>query len=275
MRINLILIFLLSLGAFAFGGMKMFDNNRLYLSDIDEERIYQEAAVVEEEAEDDDDPMKRVINFAELQKINAGVTRWIYVPDTKIDGPIVQEQVVGQYKYNWLGIDGKKNGSGSFMAPAAPNDKETGLMQEDDHLIVLGHRMNTYNGEWKFSHIPTRWASAEGAEAYPYVYIYYEDRVEKYRVWAGAHDSYKRSTYNENHNPEYLTPYFTGDDDYGAMLNHVEGKAKFTYGEAPTKYQKTMMMSTCNNAQVNGGRYHITNVLVETYEYDTGITTVH
>ena len=36
------------------------------------------------------DTLKRVINFEELQNINSDVIGWLYIPDTKIDEPILK-----------------------------------------------------------------------------------------------------------------------------------------------------------------------------------------
>lgn len=252
------------------GGIHMYKQSREYTSNLDEERERREVVVREPEViyQGIDENMLRRIDFEKLWNTNTQATRWIYVPGTAIDDAVVQENVVGQYKYLWRGLDGGRNGSGSYLVPAAPIDEDTGEMAVDDHLIILGHRMNTRNGEWKFSHLPTRWSSVEGAKNYPYIYVYYPDRVERYRVWAHGKDV-AGGGYSDNVNPEYLTPYKIGDENYEKMLRYVESRARYTVGRAPTNQDRTLMMSTCNTAHVSGGRTHMTSVLDAEYFYET------
>lgn len=253
------------------GGITLLNQRKLYTDNADTERVRREAVVSELETiyTNFDKNFLRKIDFEVLRQTNAQATRWIYVPNTAIDDAIVQEKTVGKYEYLWNGLDGKYNGSGSYMVPAAPINPETGEMYEDDHLMVLGHRMKSSGGEWKFSHIPKRWGHAQGAKDYPYVYIYHEDRVERYRVWSFGQDVKGSGTSSIAHNPEYLTPYEKGTEDYEAMLRYVERRAHYTVGRAPSMDDKTLMMSTCNTAHASGGRSYLTAVLDAEYIYAT------
>lgn len=49
---------------------------------------------VEEPEEEKEDPLKRVVNFEELQNINSDVIGWLYIPDTKIDEPILKVKTI-------------------------------------------------------------------------------------------------------------------------------------------------------------------------------------
>lgn len=269
------LILWLLLGALVAGSLwgvgTILNQRKLYTDNADTERVRRETVVSEVETHYThfDKNFLRRIDFEALQAINPNATRWLYVPDTAIDDVLIQETTPGQYKHLWSGLDGKRNGSGSYMVPAAPINPETGEMYEDDHLMVLGHRMKASGGEWKFSHIPKRWGHAQGAKDYPYVYIYHEDRVERYRVWSFGHDVKGSGTSSASHNPEYLTPYEKGTEDYEAMLRYVERRAHYTVGRAPSMDDKTLMMSTCNTAHVSGGRSYLTAVLDAEYIYET------
>lgn len=204
----------------------------------------------------------RRIDFASLQSVNTDATRWMSVPGTAIDSYVLQEQQVGRYRYDLTNIYGRYNGSGSFLVPAATRD-DAGNLPDDAHTLILGHRMNSYNGEWQFSELPTRWASAEGASAHPYVYIYHGDRAERWRVWAGM-DAYASDEI-------YDIPYELGSEDYGEMLGHVRSSARYLVGDAPDKDTRTLFLSTCNRP--NGGalmRFALVLVPDATYFYDTG-----
>lgn len=52
-----------------------------------------------EEPQDDKDPLHRVIHFKELQKNNSDVIGWLYIPDTKIDEPILKGKDNDSYLY--------------------------------------------------------------------------------------------------------------------------------------------------------------------------------
>lgn len=254
------------------GVYKIVNETKTFTDNMDVERERREVVVREPKVTytDFDNNFLREIDFDALKAMNVNATRWMYVPGTAIDDAVVQEQTPGVYKYLWSGLDGRRNGSGSYMVPAAPINPETGEMYEDDHLMILGHRMRIKAGaEWKFSHLPTRWSSAQGAKNYPYVYIYYEDRVERYRVWSMAQDVKGSASSTTSHNPEYLTPYTTDTDNYEGMLDYVKEKAFYSHGRAPDRHDKTLMMSTCNTSHVSGGRTYITSVLDAEYIYAT------
>jgi len=61
-----------------------------------------------EEPQEDKDPLHRVIHFKELQKTNSDVIGWLYIPDTKIDEPILKGNNNDSYLYTDIY---KKNGS--------------------------------------------------------------------------------------------------------------------------------------------------------------------
>ena len=46
-----------------------------------------------------EDPLKRVVKFNELIKVNADVVGWIYIPDTNINEPLVKGETNDTYLY--------------------------------------------------------------------------------------------------------------------------------------------------------------------------------
>lgn len=225
-------------------------------------QVAEQVAPAPEPREAFDEHLLRRIDFASLQSVNPDATRWMSVPGTDIDSYVLQEQKVGRYRYDLRNIYGRYNGAGSFLVPAATRD-EDGNLPDDAHTLILGHRMNSYNGEWQFSELPTRWASADGARSHPYVYLYHEDRAERWRVWAGM-DAWASDRI-------YDIPYGVGEEDYGEMLEHVRGSARYLIGDAPDADTRTLFLSTCNRP--NGGalmRFALVLVPDATYFYDTG-----
>lgn len=203
-----------------------------------------------------DEALLRRVDFDSLKATNDEVSRWLYVPGTDIDGVVMQEQTVGWYRYNLYSMYRRYNGCGEFLIPAYRADVE------DARLMILGHRMNNYNGEWMFSQLPNRWGDVEGAQEYPYVYVYDGEKATRYRVWA-ALDAWASDEV-------YDMPYEIGSDDYAALLEHVAGNARYQMGAAPTRDENTLMLSTCNRN--NGGtlmRFSLWCVPDVAYYYET------
>lgn len=208
-----------------------------------------------------DKNLLRRVDFKTLWQTNDAAQRWMFVPGTKIDAPVLNEPNVGSYFYNLRGFNKRRNSCGSFLVPKAPTDSN-GKEVDDGHLFILGHRMNNYNGEWQFSNLPTRWATKAGAEKHPYVYIYYPDHAERWKVWM-ALDA--RGT-----DMIYDIPTKIGSDDYEAMLKHAQNISRYQTDVVVDKNTHTLFMSTCNNPS---GRAWIRFVLVSVpdanYYYDS------
>lgn len=84
--------------------------------------------------EDKQDPLNRVIDFTELQKVNEDIIGWLYIPDTKIDEPIVKGENNDTYLYTDVYL--KSNKAGSLFIDEI-NDQDF----QDDNTIIYGHNM--------------------------------------------------------------------------------------------------------------------------------------
>lgn len=87
-----------------------------------------------EEPQEDKDPLHRVIHFKELQKTNSDVIGWLYIPDTKIDEPILKGNNNDSYLYT--DIYKKSNKAGAIFIDEI-NEKDF----KDDNTIIYGHNM--------------------------------------------------------------------------------------------------------------------------------------
>lgn len=181
----------------------------------------------------------RRIDFGKLQSVNTDIQRWLFVPNTKIDEPVVNEPVPGRFFYDLRGWNKRYNGFGNFLVPKAPKD-DKGREVDDGHTLILGHRMHSMNGEWQFSNLPIRWGNIQGANQFPYVYIYYPDRAERWTVWEALDILGTDEMYN--------LPIPFGSDRYGEMLNHIQQFARYRrdVGINVDKNVRTVMLSTCN-----------------------------
>lgn len=251
-----LLSFLVSI-LFVWNTYSEYQKAQQYSQDIKRDVVLPEVPV----SDNHDSNLLRRIDFTILLQRNGEVGSWLYVPNTAIDGVVMQESVVGRYKYDKSDIDGRYNGFGSYLIPATPIVESTGQPSVDAHTLVLAHRMHNYNGEWQFSNVPLRWGSLEGANAYPYIYMYYSDRAERWRVWS-AGDAH-------GYDMIYKTPYALGSREYEELLTYMEQSARYTTDAIVDKDTPTLVLSTCNNENVNEGRYVVTSVPDATYYYDS------
>lgn len=208
-----------------------------------------------------DENLLRRIDFNKLWQTNGDAKRWMFVPGTKIDAPVVNEPRVGSYFYDLRGLNKRPNNCGSFLVPKAPTDSE-GKEVDDGHLFILGHRMNNYNGEWQFSNLPTRWGTKDGADKHPYVYIYYPDHAERWKVWMALDARGSDMIYD--------IPKRIGSDEYEAMLKHAQSLSRYQTDVTVDKNTHTLFMSTCNRP--NGGawiRFVLVSVPDANYYYDS------
>lgn len=210
---------------------------------------------------DFDKNMLRSVNLTKLKVQNGDTAMWLYVPETKIDGPVMQEPKVGEYLYDLNGFDKTYNGAGSFLIPKSPAQAD-GSKGEDAHTLILGHRMAGYNGEWQFSHLPVYWADKTKALDRPYIYTYSEGKAQRWLVWAASDMTSK--------DRPYVTPLPLNSPEYENMLDQVEAQARYTMADKPKASMQTLMLSTCHTADHGSeARFLLAAVLDAEYDYKT------
>ena len=92
-----------------------------------------QVAADNQENEEAVNPFHRDINFEALNKINEEIVGWIYIPETKVDYPVL----IGDTEQEYLKQDfeGKENVLGSIFA--FPNVE----LNQDFHVCLYGHNM--------------------------------------------------------------------------------------------------------------------------------------
>lgn len=115
------------------------------------------------------------IDFVTLQEeINPDIYAWIYIPDTNIDYPVLQHPQDNTYYLNY-NIDGSKGSSGCIFTENYNAKNFT-----DYNTVLYGSNMQD----------GTMFAGLHGYEdneyfsKHPYIYIYTQDEVYIYRVFA-------------------------------------------------------------------------------------------
>ena len=208
-----------------------------------------------------DKNLLRRIDFKALWQMNTDAKRWLFVPQTKINAPVLDEPKVGSYFYSLRGLNKRYNYCGSFLVPKAPNDSE-GHKVDDGHLFILGHYMDGSRDEWQFSKLPSRWGTKAGANKYPYVYLYYPNHAERWRVWMALDATGSDMIYD--------IPTKIGSNEYAAMLTHAKKLARYRQNLHVTKEMPTLFMSTCNRSKTGAWiRFVLVSVLDAKYDYQS------
>lgn len=193
------------------------------------------------------DPMDRDINFNDLYKINNDVTCWIYIPNTQIDYPVLQEPKYGEYFYLRKDIYKKDFVSGSIFIPKLPDG-----YSEDAHLLIFGHNMR--NGSM-FS-ILLEYKTKKFYEEHPYIYMYYPDRTEKWEIWSAYHTS--------QNDIVYRIPYELDTEEYANLIKSIDSKKAYTTSITNvTSSTNILSLSTCDKVDNNSGRFLVNAVMVD------------
>lgn len=193
------------------------------------------------------DPIDREINWIDLCKINSDVTCWMYIPDTQIDYPVLQEPRYGEYFYLRRDIYKKEFISGSLFIPKLPDG-----YTEDAHLLIFGHNMR--NGTM-FSTL-LEYKSNKFYTDHPYIYMYYPDRTEKWEVWSAYHTSQNDIVYH--------IPYELGTEEYVNLLNSIDSKKSYTTSiKDVTSDTNILSLSTCDKTDNESGRFVLNAVMVD------------
>ena len=188
---------------------------------------------------DDDymDKLMRAVDFKALKNINSDCLCWLWIPDTNIDYYVMQEQEDEKFEYIWKDIYHKKSGVGSLLVAYVPGE------QTDAHLLIFGHHMK--RRDVMFSNL-LDWRDKSFAELHPYIFVYYPDHAECWKVWTCANAQADSIIYD--------TPFILGSDGYQEMLDETLSLGFYELAERPDKNTRTLYLSTCDKLTDNKDR---------------------
>ena len=168
-----------------------------------------------------EDPLKRVVKFNELIKVNADVVGWIYIPDTNINEPLVKGETNDTYLYT--NFNKKASSAGSIFV----DERNDGKLLETN-TIIHGHNMK--NGS-RFHNL-RYFLRTDFYKSHPYIYIYLPDgSVNVYEVYAAD----KISAYSD---------LYDADVDYASYVQAVQrGASQKT--SVSQEVSPLIMLSTC------------------------------
>lgn len=214
-----------------------------------------------DDVKDPDDPnldwyMSMQIHVAELQTINPDVMCWIYVPNTYINYPVLQEKwddEHGNTRSDYIYEDMYNNYSveGSLFVKAVSPSVDA---SKNAHMTVYGHNMK--NGSMFATLV--RYKNETFFKDNPYVYVFYPDRTERWAVWATGHIT----TSDNSPAPVYTTFYELGSQEYKNCIDYINNNRYYdTYVKNVDENTRTLTLSTCD--WINGnhsGRMILTAV---------------
>ena len=118
---------------------------------------------------------EKEINFDSLKEsVNKDIYAWVYIPDSKIDYPVVQHPTDNEYYLNY-NLDGSKGYPGCIYTEDY-NKKDF----SDRQTVIYGHNMKDgtmFAGLHRFE-------DENYFNEHPYIYIYTEDDVFVYQIFA-------------------------------------------------------------------------------------------
>ena len=176
------------------------------------------------------------LHFTELRETNSDIYAWICIPDTKIDYPILQSEEELDY-YLQTNLDGSKGYPGCIYTQMM-NSKDW----SDRNTVIYGHNMG--NGTM-FQNLHY-YEDSEFFESHPYVYIYTEQELLVYRVFAAyENDDRHVLLYNDFSTPESFEEYIDKVYEKDGLSDHLDEDAR------PGAEDRIITLSTCINKKPN------------------------
>lgn len=187
------------------------------------------------------------INFNELKDINKDVYAWIYIPETKIDYPILQSENDQSYYLNNT-FDKKEDLRGAIYTENL-NTKDF----SDPNTVIYGHNMKD---ESMFTDLH-KYEDETFLTQSPYIYIYTPEDKRKYEIFAAVQfdDRHLLKSINFN-DPVSFEEFLTDVRSRRDMVSHVNE------GVQVDENSKIITLSTCDNTNQEN-RWLVTAVLTE------------
>lgn len=193
------------------------------------------------------------INWDKLKRQNSDVYAWIYVPDTKIDYPVLQP-ANGEDDFFYLTRDIKKENS---SAGAIYSEMQNAKDFSDPVTVLYGHNMA--NGSM-FATLH-KFEDPSFFKKHDSMYIYMPGRKLTYRIYS----AYK---YDNRHilnsfdfsKKKVLLDYFKYTEN--PISTVVNTRNLKDYGLSLTKKSKILTLSTCTSRMQGDTRYLVQGVLI-------------
>ena len=190
---------------------------------------------------------EKEVNLAGLQEdTNKDIYAWIYIPDTKIDYPVLQHPTDNTYYLNY-NLDGSKGYPGCIYTEDY-NAKDF----SDPVTVMYGHNMKN-GGMFAGLH---RYSDSQYMEEHPYVYIYTEGGLLVYEIFSAHEYSDAHILYSHDYTqPSEFEGYMEGIRNVRDMGRVLREDVEVT-GDS-----RILTMSTCIANKPNN-RFLVQGVLL-------------
>lgn len=205
------------------------------------DKLKEVAAASQQPGQESSGPRDRKIDFEALQAVNDDIVGWIYLPNTKIDYPVV----IGDDNDYYIShnADKSENRAGAIFL-----DYQNAPDFSDQNTIIYGHRMNDGS---MFATLHDYEEDAFFREN-DTVYLYLPDgSVREYRIF---------SAYVVSEVDETYTMTFASDEDYGQYLKKMRGRSPYKTDAELSAQDRIITLSTCVKGQ-DEKRYVVQAVL--------------
>lgn len=218
---------------------KMQDIRSSYIQDMNGDDTVSGSSPAEQEVQKEQmtmpDPLEeygvppKEIDFARLQEEqNPDIYAWITIPGTGVDYPVLQHPEEPDY-YLSHNIDGSTGKPGCVYSQLLNSRDWT-----DWHTVLYGHneQKGTVFGTLHYYEDP------EFFSEHPYIYIYTEDRVLVYRIFAAHEYSDEHLLASDINSPEDWKEYLASSDK-------AEGRGNYDPNVELTSESRILTLSTC------------------------------
>ncbi len=193
---------------------------------------------------------REYVDFAELSSQNPDTVGWLYIPDTKVDYPVVQ--AADNEWYLDRNFKGKQASCGTiFMDYQNSNDPL------DRNTILYGHNMSG-SSSLMFSSL-TRYKKPGYFQAHPILQFDTPSQPGRWQVFAVCHLS--TETIKEK---GLLRQDFVSEDEFAAYAATLQSLALYDTGVTVPASSKTLTLVTCDRTGGYGadGRLLVVAVLI-------------
>ena len=168
------------------------------------------------------------VDYDALYAINKEYIGWIYIPDTKINYPMVRAK--NNDKYLHRSFKGQYAGCGTIFMDYRNNKDYT-----DSHTVIYGHLMKNHTMFYDVR----RFEKKDYYDSHRYIYIYVDGGYYVYKTF---------SFFQTTATSEVYTFKFDGVDKFNDYCAMLQKKSKFGKDVTLSFDSKVITLSTCVDA---------------------------
>lgn len=210
----------------------------------------------EKSVEPDIEIPEKDLDWNALHEKNPDIYAWIYVPDTTVDYPVLQHPTDNTYYLNY-NMDGSRGYPGCIYTENY-NSKDF----SDIHTVIYGHNLKDRTMFSTLHNFEDRELFNEDH----YIFIYTEEKVFVYQVFA----AYEFSAVHLLDNYDYTNEYVY-EDYLKKIYQTTDRVANVREDIRVTTEDKIVTLSTCTEDHDSNRRFLVAGVLVNSREQENNV----